>query len=216
MSLHHADVVQRIRRFLDRRSVPRAIEGKQKAMLDEVNALAEAVARYAPKGEALANWWPMFEARLGEVNATRAWPTEGEVRLAAQDCKPQNTMGGGMAEERAVDLMVEWFDKFKSQRPTYGSPGRTAELIRRGVFANEREARFGGFYLSTEQSERVRAQPMGADEWANHVRIIAGLKGISIGEAEFLERSLLSVSEIPVRRQAPSPRPQRFGTSDGF
>lgn len=83
MSLHTADVANRLRGFLDRRTMPRLFEGKPAAIKAEVDALTAAVARYAPQGDALREWWPGFEARLAEANQTRVWPSEGEVKAAA-------------------------------------------------------------------------------------------------------------------------------------
>ncbi len=83
MSLHEHDLKARLTRFLDRKQMPRRLEGKDAAMADEVAALAGALARNSPRTPAaLAAWWPIFEARLGEICGSM-WPTEKEIRDAA-------------------------------------------------------------------------------------------------------------------------------------
>ena len=84
MSLHHHDLRIRLTRFLDRRSVPRRLEDKPQAQADEINALVEALARSAPRDpDALREWWPGFEARIGEA-AHSSWPTIKDVRECAK------------------------------------------------------------------------------------------------------------------------------------
>jgi hypothetical protein len=83
MNLHQSDIQSRLARFLERKQMPRRLEGKGGAMEDEVRALCAAVERNAPRdSERLAEWWPRFEAVLGEVCGSM-WPTEKEIRDAA-------------------------------------------------------------------------------------------------------------------------------------
>lgn len=90
MNLNQADILSRLRRFLDRRQSPRRVEGKPQAEADEVTALAAAVGRYAPRdADKLAAWWPKFEARLGETG-TGLWPTEREIRDCATEINKSN------------------------------------------------------------------------------------------------------------------------------
>lgn len=127
----------KVQRFLDRRTMPRALEGKPQAVKDEVGALVATVARYAPRG-GVEEWWPRFEAALGELSDTRAWPTEGEVRKAAQsvkgpalrnlaqgdECDPINIAAKRMAAGDAVGDGYLW--------------GRMAvDLIARGAVSDE-------------------------------------------------------------------------------
>lgn len=84
MNLHDADISSRLARFLGRKAMPRRLEGKPSAEEDEVRALCAALSRNAPRGaDALAQWWPAFEAALGEICGAM-WPTEREVKDAAQ------------------------------------------------------------------------------------------------------------------------------------
>jgi len=85
MNLHDADILARLGRFLDRKQMPKRLEGKPAAETDEVTALCAVVARNAPRGqEPLANWWPGFETRLGVI-CGGMWPTEKEIQAAASD-----------------------------------------------------------------------------------------------------------------------------------
>ena len=84
MSLHESDIRSRLHRFLERKSMPRRLEGKPAAMDDEIGALVAATARNAPRGaDALAEWWPAFEASLGEM-CGGMWPTEKEISDAGR------------------------------------------------------------------------------------------------------------------------------------
>lgn len=84
MGLHENDAKSRLIRFLDRKTMPRRLEGKPVAMDDEIGALLAAVLRQAPRGaDALADWWPAFEASLGEM-CGGMWPTEKEITDAGR------------------------------------------------------------------------------------------------------------------------------------
>ena len=83
MNIHQSDIQSRLTRFLDRKQMPRRLEGKGGAMEDEVRALCAVIERNAPRdSERLAAWWPRFEAILGEICGAM-WPTEKELRDAA-------------------------------------------------------------------------------------------------------------------------------------
>lgn len=85
MNLHTADVHSRLTRYLDRRQMPKRVDGKPQAMQDELSELCDAVERVAPRGQdALAAWWPEFERKLSEIGGT-FWPTIKEIRDAAND-----------------------------------------------------------------------------------------------------------------------------------
>lgn len=84
MGLHESDTKARLIRFLDRKTMPRRLEGKPVALDDEIGALVAATARHAPRGaDALAEWWPAFEASLGEM-CGGMWPTEKEISDAGR------------------------------------------------------------------------------------------------------------------------------------
>jgi hypothetical protein len=85
MNMHEADIRGRLTRFLDRKQMPKRLEGKGGAMEDEISALTQAVLRNAPRStDRLAEWWPHFEAALGETAMGGLWPTEREIRDAAK------------------------------------------------------------------------------------------------------------------------------------
>lgn len=84
-SMHRSAVAAKLRRFLDRRTMPQALVGKQQALEDELSAITAIIARYAPHDqERLVAWWDRFETELGQRSRTRAWPVEGEVYEACQ------------------------------------------------------------------------------------------------------------------------------------
>lgn len=88
MSLHESDISARLKRFLARKQMPKRLEGAGGAAEDEIRALNDVVLRYAPRGaDAVAAWWPTFEAVLGETCGV-FWPSEREVAEAAKKaCK---------------------------------------------------------------------------------------------------------------------------------
>lgn len=84
MSLHHADIQDRLSRFLDRKQMPRRLDGKVQAQQDEMKALTRVIARFAPRDpDALRQWWPSFEAALGLICGAM-WPTEKEAADAGK------------------------------------------------------------------------------------------------------------------------------------
>ena len=102
MSLHSSDILSRLRRFLDRRQAPRRVEGKPQAEADEVQALAGAVERNAPRGaDALADWWPaMIRHVLGHHKRILVAPPDQIAHVAppalaavARDTIPQIRRG---------------------------------------------------------------------------------------------------------------------------
>ena len=144
MNLHNADVANRFRRYLDRRQLPRRLEGKANAEADEIRAITDAVMRYAPRGaDALAQWWPVFEARLGEIVSGGLWPTEKEIRDAAAAARPQLPKASG--DEWALDTYT-----IMGRRMAAGEPvgegylyGREAcELIKRKLVDQETMERY--------------------------------------------------------------------------
>ena len=84
MSLHTQDITARLTRYLDRKTMLRRFEGKPMAMEDELRALVAAVERNAPRdAAALADWWVLFEIKMGEL-ASAMWPIEKELVDAAK------------------------------------------------------------------------------------------------------------------------------------
>lgn len=168
----------RLSALLDRRSPPQSIKANQAAQLDEIAGLVRAVIRLAPTRD-YADWWGRFEDELLSRAKTRAWPTLNEMAAAAQAIRGNPGFSGDIdqdgIERAAVDRMESWFNKFNSQLPGHGKPSRTADLIRRGVLANEAEARFYGFDLTDDQRRRAHDQPACDAERRHHDRVMDDL-----------------------------------------
>ena len=98
--------------------------------------------------------------------------------------------------------MAEWFDRTGGQMPGFGRPSRTAALIRGGFLQDERFARFKSFDLDDQQRERARDQRMSREEWDQHTRVMAQLRGVSQDEAKAQERERqpLQMPDDPVKR----------------
>lgn len=98
MNLHTNDINARLTRYLDRKTMPKRLEGKPMAQTDEIAALVAAAERSAPRdAEKLAAWWPIFETRLDE-GAGAMWPVVREIIDAAKAVR------GGLA---LVDLSAK-------------------------------------------------------------------------------------------------------------
>lgn len=95
MSLHQSEILMRLNRFLERRTLPRSLEGKPQAIADELGAMTRIIGRHASKSD-FGAWWNRFEADLGERNTTRSWPSEGEV---ASSCKAVSDYSGSRIAE---------------------------------------------------------------------------------------------------------------------
>lgn len=83
-SLHHADVRVRLIRYLNRRVMPKHLDGKQEARDEELDAMVRRIMRAAPSGERLADWFAQLSDRLDETAQTRAWPSVSEIGEAAR------------------------------------------------------------------------------------------------------------------------------------
>jgi len=137
--MHFSDVSARLTRFLERRQIPRRIEGKEAATRDEIKALSDAVYRSAPRStEALAEWWPAFERALGEVGSG-LWPTEREIKDAAKSATAEKPATGGKSSTE-LDYVALTGKAMEEGRPVgegwlYGR--NAVELIRRRLVTQE-------------------------------------------------------------------------------
>ncbi|WP_313349361.1 hypothetical protein [Paracoccus sp. (in: a-proteobacteria)] len=183
-----ADLSMRFNAFLDRFSPPRQIASNPKALQDDANALLRIVLDHAPT-EGWQDWFPQAIRHLESGMTTRSWPAPGEVvracRGALAKMPATETAANSRGEANAIQMLIDWHAKFGSQMPGLGRPDRTAELIRRGVLRDEREARFKGFVLSPETAQRVKEQPSGRAEWDHHVAVMARLDGRPRDEMDF-------------------------------
>lgn len=149
--LHQADIKSRVARFLDRRTMPKRLEGKPAAQSDEITALCRSVERGAPRDpERLSEWWGYFETRLGEAG-TGLWPIEKEIREAARQASEDMGRANPIAFD-ALDPVV-----ITAGRMSRGEPvaegwlyGRNAvDLIARGMVTREvMETYRGGAFLA--------------------------------------------------------------------
>lgn len=93
MSIRSDFLERRFEAYLERRTLPRGFEGKPKLIEVEMDALHRCVDRYAP-AERYEPWFAIFEDRLSEDARTRAWPTEGEIKAAANAISMSNAPAG--------------------------------------------------------------------------------------------------------------------------
>ena len=183
-TIREQHITDRFNEVLDRFSAPRSIQNNPTAMQQDANDMLETVLRHAP-GQGYDEWLSNMLRALRDGMTTRSWPAPGELTKA---CRSGASSGSAPAdthvESAAIMRMGEWFQRYKSQLPGHGRNSRTAEMIRSGVLANEREAKFYGFDLSEDQRAMAGQQPMGPVEWRHHIAIIAKLRGVPEWEAE--------------------------------
>jgi hypothetical protein len=188
-SIREEFITARFNEWLDRFTPPRGIINNLDAQQRDANAMLATVLRFAPRHD-YGDWLPAMLIRLEEAMTTRSWPAPGEV---AKACKTEThgAPGGGsqLTEAQAVDRMADWYGKFQTQLPGHGRDTRTAELIRRGTLANEREARFRGFSLSPDMARTAATQRPSRDEWRHHVGVMARLRGVDEAEVEMQIRA---------------------------
>lgn len=172
MSLTEYDLKSRLARFLGRKAMPRRLEGKDLAQADEIEALVSAVTRCAPRGaDALAEWWPRFEASLGEM-CGGMWPTEREIRDAGAKHRELARSGGG---EPTTDMSPA---ALVARQMARGEPvgehwlyGLSAcEMIGRGLVSEPEMTRYRSswFHSLVRMYGRERAEKIEADARARH------------------------------------------------
>jgi hypothetical protein len=161
--------------WLDRFSPPRVMAADKEAKQRDANSLVKIINRFAPSSDKGA-WVHTVLEYLEERMTTRSWPAPGELANACKAVPHATNTSNSVQENSALERMIDWQRKFKSQMPVHGSPARTAELIRRGVLRDAREARFRGFDLSDEMAKSVENYPMGREEEERHNRVLNNLR----------------------------------------
>lgn len=183
--------------LLSRLSPPAGMRDNAAAMEAEVDAMRRSLTSAAPT-QGYEAWWQRFEDALLSRAKTRSWPLLSEVKQASKEADPSTgPRGSSMSESRILDALIDWKNRTGRQLPGYGSAARTRELISRGIFRNEREARFMGFDLDQRMTDMAHAQPPTRPEWDKHIRVTARLRDITEEEAEWQERQNLPPSELP-------------------
>lgn len=187
-----ADIGPRFNRWLERFSPPRQIADKPQALQDDAAALARIFLDHAP-AEGWQDWFTDALRRLEAAMTTRSWPAPGEVVRACRAAEAPKVSGqvDVRAETAAVDMMIDWHQRFGKEMPGMGNPARTRKLIERGVLKDLGEARHKGFALSPDEHRQViegraqgRMQP-GWQERRHHVAVLARLWDVTEEEADF-------------------------------
>lgn len=183
-----ADLAARFNHWLERFSPPKHIAGKPQVMQDDAASLFRIFLDHVP-AEGWQDWWANAIHLLEAGMTARSWPAPGEVvracRGALAKMPSTETAAQSQGEANAIQMLIDWHAKFGTQMPGLGRPDRTAELIRRGVLRNEREARFKGFVLSPAAQASVKDQAPSRAEWDHHVAVMASLDGRSRDEVDF-------------------------------
>lgn len=181
-----ADLGARFNRWLTRFSPPRQIADKPEALNDDAAALFRIFLDHAPS-EGWQGWFEDAMRRLEASMTTRSWPAPGEVVRACRAAQQEvpRDLGNSRGESVAIDMLIDWHQRFGTQMPGMGNPYRTRKLIERGVLRNLREARFKGFALSPEDADAAKAAPMGAEERRRHVETMSKLWGTDMDETDF-------------------------------
>lgn len=194
--------------LLGRLSPPQAIRSSEALQADEIASLVSSVKSTAPR-DGYEEWWPRFEASLLDLMQTRAWPTRNEIKRAAA------SVGGGPELSDAdlfsakVDNARSWLSTNRKCPHWVTDYAITRALLDEGRFENEREARFLGWPLSTEDERKAIGRPsgdgpwregqqrMGMEEWQHHIKVMSELTGKPEHEVAAQEREVLSPAELP-------------------
>lgn len=158
ISARTSDLSMRFNRWIARFSPTRQMASNPQALDDDVKALFGIVLKYAPAAN-WEQWWDDCTLELEAGMMTRSWPAPGEIARACRKHSLANSKsdGGinGQVEAIAIKMLIDWYYKFGDQMPGLGRGDRTAELIRRGILKNQREARFAGFTLASDAFAKV-------------------------------------------------------------
>ena len=124
---------EQLNRFLARRTMPRALEGKPQAQEDEMSSLMKVVRRFAPRDD-VGEWWAKVEANLEQQGQTRSWPHAGEISSAAKPLVAARR--SQIAEQGDFDPLMIAARKIERKEPVgdcylYGRAA--AEMIERGM-----------------------------------------------------------------------------------
>lgn len=172
MNLHTTDITARLTRYLDRKTMPKRLEGKPTAQADEIAALVAAVERNAPRGaEKLATWWPLFETKLGEL-ASAMWPIEKELIEAAKAVRGGPVLvdlSGNSSLDHATIIAKRMRER--GQYPETALYGILAcELIAKGLVDEDtmRRCRSEAFFRREDAYGREAALKWEADRKAVH------------------------------------------------
>lgn len=158
ISARTSDLSMRFNRWIARFSPPRVIASNPQALEDEAKALFGLVLKNAPSAN-WEQWWNDCIVELEAGMTTRSWPAPGEIARAFR----KHSLAGSKSDDgvnsqveaNAIKMLIDWYYKFGNQMPGMGRGDRTAELIRRGILKNEREARFAGFTLASDAFAKV-------------------------------------------------------------
>ena len=112
--------------------------------------MVKTIARYAPT-TGIDLWWDRFEDNLSRRAKTHGWPIPSEIDASCREVSGQRAPGTKRPSIKTACASSEWHAKFGSQMPRMGRPDRTAELIRRGILKNERDAKYRDYDLDERQ-----------------------------------------------------------------
>ena len=133
------EVRDRLRRFLERRSVPLVMRGNDRAIQDELTALLNIIVKFAPGDpEQFDEWWARLEAEIGKINATRSWPSEGEVFACCQSLVKKSVRSApSRLDWDELSINVERIHKREPVGDYWVRGGGADRLLRAGLISTE-------------------------------------------------------------------------------
>ena len=170
MGLHENDAKSRLVRFLNRKAMPRRLEDKPVAMDDEIGALLAAMLRHAPRGaDALAEWWPAFEATLGEMCGAM-WPTEKEVSDAGRKHRRRDVSAVSSIDMSDAAIAARQMDRGEGVSVSYLYGIAACEMIARRLVSEDLMTRYRSawFFGLVDAYGEERACEIEADAKARH------------------------------------------------
>lgn len=142
----------RLMEYLDRRSVPQHLVGKDKAQRDELSALLRAVKAQAPS-DGYQEWWPRMEDAIDSIMRTRVWPVVNEVRAAAKLVGKDSRKGATVG--RSLDPVAINADRVRRGEPVgdewiFGV--RAISLLDHNLTEDDLTPYRSGFYFNMVQT----------------------------------------------------------------
>ena len=179
--------------------LPRNLKS-EKQTKDHLELLARSVNKRFPNDTTEDHIRGTFERAAIELSSKRksnTWPVNHLIIKAIDaakgiEAKSEKSFDKTKALETAIKIFTgetgsDMFAHFKGRAHGQFNKGWIAkELMKAGLLRDERDAHWRGFDMSDYMS-KVHSQRMTMDEWRNHIRIMARLRGVTEKEAAKIE-----------------------------
>jgi hypothetical protein len=98
MSVMREFISEKLSEYLERKSIPRGMEGNSRAIKAEFDALLSCLMRFAPSAD-YGDWWESMVRHLDENSKTRSWPLVEELKDAIFKTRPPKSIRVSQGDE---------------------------------------------------------------------------------------------------------------------